>query len=129
MLVSGASVKSDFEAASFLLQIAKQQPIEGSLRAPFFRAVDSINSSFERGRVLKAVAARSDASADTILAVLRATSHMDSSFEASQVLLTVAASHPVAGPARDAYIDAAEKLGDYEQGRVLSALVKNERRR
>jgi beta-lactamase regulating signal transducer with metallopeptidase domain len=129
MLTSGASVSSDFEAASFLQQIAKQQPIEGSLRAPFFRALDSIDSSFERGRVLKTVAARPDASPDTILAVLRAINRMGSDFEASQVLLTVAASHPVAGPARDAYIDAAEKLGDFEQGRVLSALVKNERRK
>ena len=129
MLTSGASVSSDFEAASFLQQIAKQQPIEGSLRAPFFRAVDSIDSSFERGRVLKVVAARPDASPDTILAVLRAINRMGSDSEASQVLLTVAASHPVAGPARDAYIDAAEKLGDFEQGRVLSALVRNERRK
>ena len=129
MLTSGATVASDFEAASFLIQVAKQQPIEGSLRAPFFHAVDSIDSAFERGRVLKVVADRSDASPDTILAVLHATKGVNSSFEASQVLLTVAASHPVAGQARDAYIDAAEKLGDFEQGRVLAALVKNERRK
>ena len=44
-----------------------------------------------------------------------------------QVLLAVAANHPISGPARDAYIEAAEKLGDYEQGRALTALVKNER--
>jgi len=129
MLTSGATVSSDFEAASFLVQVAKQQPIEGSLRAPFFHAVDSIDSAFERGRVLKAVADRSDASPETILAVLHATKGVSSSFEASQVLLTVASSHPVAGQARDAYIDAAEKLGDFEQGRVLAALVKNERRK
>ena len=54
---------------------------------------------------------------------------MSGSFETSQVLLAVAASHPVAGPARDAYIDAAEKLGDFEQGRVLAALVRSERRK
>ncbi len=54
---------------------------------------------------------------------------MSSSHEASQVLLAVAATHPVAGPSRDAYISAAEKLGDFEQGRVLAALVKNERTR
>lgn len=129
MLTSGASVSSDFEAASFLIQIAKQQAIEGDLRTPFFRAVDSIDSAFERGRVLKAVAERSDASAETILAVLRAAKGVNSSHEASQVLLAVAASHPVAGSARDAYIDAAEKLGDFEQGRALAALVKNERRK
>src|SRR4051812_9116694 len=129
MLTSGAAVSSDFEAASFLVDVAKRQPIEGNARAPFFRAVDSIDSAFERGRVLKAVVARPDASAETILAVLRATAGVKSSFEASGVLLAVAASHPVTGSAREAYIDAAEKLGDFEQGRVLAALVKNERRR
>jgi hypothetical protein len=51
-----------------------------------------------------------------------------SSFEASQVLLAAAAAQPIAGPARDAYIDAAEKLGDFEQGKVLAALVRSERR-
>ena len=101
----------------------------GERGARFFQAVESIDSAFERGRVLKAVADRSDASSDTILAVLHATKGVSSSFEASQVLLAVASSHPVAGQARDAYIDAAEKLGDFEQGRVLAALVKNERRR
>jgi hypothetical protein len=129
MLASSSSVKSDFEAASFLLQIAKAQPIEGALRAPFFRAVDSIASTFERGRVLQAVAGRPDVSADTLLALLRATAAMNGSFEASQVLLGVAAHHLVAGPARDAYIDAAEKLGDFEQGKVLAALVRSERRK
>ena len=129
MLVSGASVSSDFEAASFLLELVKQQPIEGTLRAPFFRAVDSIGSGFERGRVLQAVARRPDASPETILALLRATAAMTSGFEASQVLLAAAAAHPIAGPARDAYIDAAEKLGDFEQGKVLAALVRSERRK
>ena len=120
---------SDFESASFLLQLVKQQPIEGTLRAPFFRAVDSIGSAFERGRVLQAVAKRPDASPDTITAVLRATVGMSGSFEVSQVLMAVASDHPVAGPARDAYIDAAEKLGDFDQGRVLAALVRSERRK
>ena len=129
MLISGAGVDSDFEAASFLLQLVRQQPIEGTLRAPFFRAVESIGSAFERGRVLQAVAKRPDASPDTITAVLRATVGMSGSFEVSQVLMAVAAEHPVAGSARDAYIDAAEKLGDFEQGRVLAALVRSERRR
>jgi beta-lactamase regulating signal transducer with metallopeptidase domain len=129
MLDSIASVKSDFESASFLLQIARQQPIEGALRAPFFRGVDSIGSSFERGRVLEAVVRRGDASPDTVLAVLRATVAMNGSFEASQVLLAVAAAQPLTGAARDAYIDAAEKLGDFQQGKVLAALVRSERRR
>lgn len=129
MLASGAAVDSDFEAASFLLELVKRQSIEGNLRAPFFRAVDSISSSFERGRVLQAVAKRADASPETLLAVLRAASSMGSDFEISQVLVAVASNHTVEGPAREAYIDVSEKLGDFEHGRTLSALVKSERRK
>jgi hypothetical protein len=54
---------------------------------------------------------------------------MNSSHETSQVLLAVAERHPLSGAARDAYIDAAERLGDFEQGRAMSALVKGERAR
>ena len=60
--------------------------------------------------------------------LLRSAQGISSNFERSQVLLAVASSHALTREARDAYIDAAEKLGDFEQGRVLSALVKNERR-
>jgi len=129
MLTSAAAIDSDFELASFLLEVVKQQSLEGPLRAPFFRGVDSIDSAFERGRVLQAVAKRTDASPETVLAVLRATAGVKSSFEASNVLLALASTHQITGPARDAYIDVAEKLGDFEQGRTMSALVRNERRR
>lgn len=129
MLGSARSLESDFEAASFLVDVAGHQPIEGPVRAPFFRAVESIGSSFERGRVLRAVASRSDASHETVVAALRAAATMDSGFERSNVLLTIAKTHSLEGTARDAYIDAAEKLGEFEQGKVLAALVKNERKR
>lgn len=128
MLASVSTVSSDFEAAAFLQQIVKDQPIEGTLRAPFFKAVESIDSDFERGRVLKAVVNWPGASPETILAALRAVRAMDSGHEASQVLLAIAAAHTLSGEARDVYIDAAEKLGDFEQGKVLAALVRNERR-
>jgi beta-lactamase regulating signal transducer with metallopeptidase domain len=129
MLGSSTSVQSDFEAASFLVGVAGRQPIEGTMRAPFFRAAESIGSSFERGRVLQAVMARADASPDTVVAALRSAAGMDSGFERSNVLIAAARSHTLEGPARDAYIDAAEKLGDFEQGKALAALVKNERRK
>ena len=128
MLASAAAVHSDFEAASFLVQVVKQQPIEGALREPFFRAVDSIDSAFERGRVLQELARRTDASPETVLALLRSTAGIKGNFEASNVLLTVAATHSLSGAARDAYIDVAQRLGEFEQGRTMSALVRNERR-
>jgi hypothetical protein len=61
--------------------------------------------------------------------MLRSAASVSGNYERSQVLLAVAAGHPISGAARDAYIQASEKLGEYEQGRVLSALVRNERSR
>jgi hypothetical protein len=61
VLDSVAAVGSDFELATLLLEFVKGRSVEGALREPFFRAVDSIGSDFERGRVLQAVAKRSDA--------------------------------------------------------------------
>ena len=112
-----------------LLEVVKSRSIEGPLREPFFRALGSIQSPFERGRVLQAVVKRSDASDQTILEVIKATQVMTASFESAQVLLAVSASRPLTREARDAYLDAAEKLGDFDQGRVLTALVRNERQK
>ena len=128
LLESASHVDSDFEAASLLLDFAKRHAVEGGVRAPFFKALATVSSSFERGRVLQALAKRSDASDETVKEIIRSAQAIDSGFEKSQVLLAIAAHHELSREARDAYIDASEKLGNFEQGRVLSALVKNERR-
>jgi beta-lactamase regulating signal transducer with metallopeptidase domain len=123
-----ALVGSDFDAVTVLQQFLKQFGIEGAERAPFFRAVDSIQSAFERGRVLQVLARRTDLSEATVLEILRSSRGISGNFERAQVLLAVASTQQLSREGRDAYIDAADKLGDYEQGRVLSALVRNERR-
>jgi len=129
MLQSGARMRLDYEQAQFLIQVAKAHTIDGTLRGPFFSSVDAMKSPYEKGRVLQTVVKRGDTPAETILAVLRSAGAITGSYERSQVLLSVAANHQISGPARDAYIEAAEKLGEYEQGRALTALVKNERGR
>ena len=126
-LESGAAIESDFEAASFLTQFVKTSGVEGAARAPFFRAAASIDSAFERSRVLQALSRRTDVSDATVLEILRSAQSINSNFERAQVLLAVAGTHPLTREARDMYIDASNNLGDFEQGRVLSALVKNER--
>jgi beta-lactamase regulating signal transducer with metallopeptidase domain len=128
-LESAATIESDFELASFLLEFLKTGGVEKGERAPFFRAVSSISSDFERGRVLQALARHSDASDETVLEILRSIQTMNGGdFERARVLIAVASSQPLSRAGRDAYIDAAEKLSNFEQGRALSALVKNERR-
>jgi beta-lactamase regulating signal transducer with metallopeptidase domain len=128
-LESGAAIESDFEAASFLTSFVKSSGVEGAARAPFFRAAASIDSAFERGRVLQALLRRTDLSEQTVLEIVRSAQTVTSAHERAQVLLAVAGAHSLTREARDAYIDAADKLGDYEQGRVLSALVRNERQK
>jgi hypothetical protein len=128
MLTSVGESRSDYETAQFLLKFLRR-PMDDALRAPLFRAVDGFRSDYERSRVLKALIAQPEMSSDTVLAVLKSVQSMSGGYEASQVLQALAAKHPITGAARDAYIDATERLGEYEQGRALSALVKSDRAR
>lgn len=128
VLTSAANIGSDYEKSTLLQQVLKASPIEGSLRTPFFAAVNGLQSSYEHGRVLAAVARRSDASDDTIRAVLDSARSM-SGYDLSQVLISVAASHELKGDLRDAYVQDADKLSGYDQGQVLTALVRAERRK
>jgi beta-lactamase regulating signal transducer with metallopeptidase domain len=127
LLEASNAIGSNFEHGGLLTQVAQLQPIEGPVRAPFFKSVATIESSFERGRVLQTVAKRSDLSPETVLEVLRSAGMMSSNFETGQVLRAVAANHPITGEARTAYVDAASRLGNFEEGRALSALVKAEK--
>jgi hypothetical protein len=52
-----------------------------------------------------------------------------SSYECSQVLITAAEHHALSGDLGDAFLDAANRLGKYEQGEAMAALVKSERRK
>ena len=127
-LTAAATLRSDYEAATFLHEVLKQNGVEGSARAAFFRVVSGLSSGHERGRVLQAVVKRPEASTDTLREALKATRGM-SGYELSQVLQLVARTHTITGDLREAYLDAADRLSGYEQGQVLTALVKSERRK
>jgi beta-lactamase regulating signal transducer with metallopeptidase domain len=127
-LTHASSMSSDYEAATFLLEVLKQNGVEGSAREPFFKMVSGLSSGYERGRVLQAVVAKSDASKETLMAVLRASKGM-SGYDLSQLLQSIAKTHTLTGDLRDAYLDAADALSGYEQGQVLAALVRSERRK
>ncbi len=128
-LTRAADMTSDYEAATFLLDVLKTNGVEGPARAPFFKVVDRIGSSYERGRVLQAVVRKSDASNETLLAALQSCGRITSNYDRAQVLLLAASTRTLTGELRDAYLDAADKLQGYEQGQVMTALVKSERRK
>jgi len=90
--------------------------------------VGSLGSSYERGQVLQAVVRKPETSSETLRAVLNSTGGM-SNYDLSQLLQLIASTHTVTGDLRDAYLNVAEKLTGYEQGQVMTALVKSERRK
>jgi beta-lactamase regulating signal transducer with metallopeptidase domain len=128
-LNAAAEINSDYEAATFLVEVLKQHSVDETIRVPFFKVVGHIGSSYERGRVLQAVVRKPDVSKAALLATLQACGQMSSAYDRAQVLLLVASTHTLSGDLREAYIDAAEKLQGYEQGQVMTALVKSERRK
>jgi hypothetical protein len=127
-LNAAASLTSDYEAATFLMELLKENGVEGAARAPFFKIVGGLNSSYERGRVLQAVVHKPGTSEETLRAALTASKGM-SAYDLSQLLQLIANTHTVTGTLRDSFLDAAEKLSGYEQGQVMTALVKSERRK
>jgi len=62
------------------------------------------------------------------VSLLQATGGMGGNFETSQVLQSIAANQRLTGRARELYIDAARRLGQFEQGQAMTALVTSERR-
>jgi hypothetical protein len=127
ILAQAGAMTGDYERSELLLAVLKQNSVEGTLRAPFFRAVDGIHGAYERGRVLHAVIGKPDVSRDTLKLAIVETRSLPS-YEASQVLMEVARREAITGDLRDAYIDAADRLNSYEQGQVMTALVRSERR-
>ena len=121
-------MSSDYEAASFLLDVLKQNSIEGPARAPFFTVVQLRQLRYERGRVLQAVVQEVGRQRRHVARRAEGVRADVSGYDRSQVLLLAASrAHAVGQRSRDAYIDAADRLSSYEQGQVMTALVKSER--
>jgi hypothetical protein len=120
-------MSGDYDKSTLLQDVLKTTGVEGSERAPFFTAVNSLKGSYERGRVLQAVVRRSDASNGTLRDVLDSAKTM-SGYDLSQLLIATANAHALTGSLRDAFLDDANRLSGYDQGQVMTALVRSERR-
>ncbi|HEY2435175.1 MAG TPA: M56 family metallopeptidase [Vicinamibacterales bacterium] len=126
-LTSATHAGGDYETSQFLQDVLRRNSVEGTIRTPFFTAVDTIGGEYERGRVLQDVVRRSGADGDTLRAVLQSSRKL-SGYELSQLLQLVARTQPLTGDLRDVYVAAANRLGEYEQTQALAALVRSERR-
>lgn len=127
-LTRASGLSGDYEAGTFLAEVLKQSSVEGRLRAPFFAILNRIGGSYKRGRVLEAIIRQPGVSPETLRAVLQSGKGL-ANFELARLLVAVADAHTLTGDLRDAYLDAADKLSGYEQGQVMTALVKSERRK
>jgi hypothetical protein len=52
MLDSAAALSSDYEKASFLLEVSNTYTGDAGLKDAFLKVVETIRSDYERGRVL-----------------------------------------------------------------------------
>ena len=88
-LDASRSIGSDYELASLLMQVVKQQSIDAA-HAQFFAALSTIEGDYEHRRVLAALAARPDLSSDVTATMLKSVAGINSDYEAAEFLLQVA---------------------------------------
>jgi hypothetical protein len=118
---------SDYEKATLLIQVLKNNLKDAGVRAAFFEMVGTMGSDYERGRVLAVLFKRSDLTAETLLAALKSVRGMGSDYEKANVLIRASKTEAANESVRAAIIEAAHTLGsDYERGRVLTAATKKQ---
>jgi hypothetical protein len=119
------SITSDYEKATLLIYVLKNNLADAGVRAAFFETVNTLGSDYERGRVLAVLFKRGDLSADTLLDALESTRGMRSDFERANVLVRAAGLDAASEPVRARIVEAAHALSsEYERGRVLAAVTK-----
>ncbi len=130
VLQSSLELGSDYERARLLRTIAESRSVDGPLHVDFFKAADGIGSDYERQRVLAIVAGQPGLGEETLLALLGAAKAIGSDYELSRLLVQVAETQTVEGRVREAFLAAADRIGSsHESGKVMTTLVRNERRR
>jgi uncharacterized protein YeeX (DUF496 family) len=122
-----AAISSDYEKATLLIKVLKNNLADTSARAAFFGMTHSISSDYERGRVLAVLFKQNDLSRETLLLALKSMHGMSSDYEKANVLIRAAKTEAADDSVRAAIIEAAHTLGsDHERGRVLTVATKKQ---
>lgn len=126
--VAGDELSSDYEHASFLVDLGKGAYVTQAVAQDFVKSTAHIESDYERRRALTAVLTIEDLPAETVAELLKAAGSFKSDYERAELLIATAKAHGLPdGAARDAYLGAADDIGsDYEKYRVLTGLTKLE---
>ncbi|HEX8127696.1 MAG TPA: hypothetical protein VF527_01115 [Pyrinomonadaceae bacterium] len=119
------SMASDYEKATLLIHVLKNDLADTGVRAAFFETANTLSSDYERGRVLAVLLKRSGVSPETLMLALKSTRGMSSDFEKANVLIRAARTDGANESVRAAIIEAAHTLSsDHERGRVLTVVTK-----
>ena len=115
-------LETDSVRGRYFRGLFSQRPLGEGLRDAFFTRLASLRSDNEHRRVLETIA---EGTSDTtvLAAAVRSTADMESSREIASVLATVAGRHQLAGPIREVYREAANRIpSNQERSRALLAL-------
>lgn len=124
---TSSAIRSDYEKATLLIKILKNNLADAGARAAFFGMANTLGSDYERGRVLTVLLKRDDLSAGTLMLALKSVGGMSSDYEKANVLIRASNTGATDAPVRAAIIEAAHALGsDHERGRVLTAVTKKQ---
>jgi hypothetical protein len=127
VLTAIAGLSSDYDRREVLTAYLARFGVEPAQREPFFDAVRAITSSYDRREVLTGLAKKGSPASEVQTAVFESVGQMTSDYDRAEVLLAYA--HGVDAGSRPAFVAAAQRIkSSYDQGRVLSALVKAEAR-
>jgi hypothetical protein len=119
------SIKSDYERAQMLLQVAKVFLVNKDLTPEYFEAVSKIGSAYEHARVLSGALTRDDLSKEALEALALSARGINSDYEKASLLIKAAGRYQSDERLRTGWLNAARTIdSDYEHHRALSAALK-----
>jgi hypothetical protein len=128
LLKSMNGLTSGYERAQVLKALVERGGLTDGTASAFFQRLAGL-SSYEQRRVLETVIQAPTVAETVLLGVLRQAALLGNDHDRATLLLAIAATRPLSPAARERYIETAGTIGgEYEQSRVLAALVRAERK-
>jgi hypothetical protein len=122
------AINGPYDRSTTLIGLIERGGLTDASAQVFFEAASGISSSHDLSRVLRKAIERPPASDRIIEGVLRVTPKVSGSHDRATVLLDVAARGRLSTEGRQLYVAASNGLGNYDENRVLAALVRAEGR-
>jgi hypothetical protein len=122
---ASSSIRSDYERAQMLVQIAPVFLGDKNLTADYFDATSRIKSDYEHARVLSGALKQTRLSKDALIAIAQSAASIESDYEKASLLIKGADRYQGDLSSRIEWLHAVRTIGsDYEHHRVLSGALK-----